>query len=116
MTCHLPEDEIIGDFLFPDHLLAQNTNIGSDPDGDFEDDIIESFLESNDKESVPFELTNIPPEKTQESLDHFSGDKFIEDYNIYDFLESHNINDESDKVEGVEDVVIDEFLDLIGDA
>ena len=47
-------------FLFPNHLLAQNTNVGSDPNGDFEDYIIEGFLESIKKESIPFELNNIP--------------------------------------------------------
>lgn len=60
---HLPKYEIIGFFLFLDHLLAQNKNIESDLDGDFEDDVIEGFLESIDKESVPFELTNIPPQQ-----------------------------------------------------
>ena len=58
---HLPEDEIIGNFLFLDNLLAQNTNVESDLDSDFEDDIIEGFLESINKEIFPFKLNNIPP-------------------------------------------------------
>jgi hypothetical protein len=32
---------------------------------------------------------------------------------IFESLESHNVNDERDHVEGVKNVVIDEFLDLI---
>jgi hypothetical protein len=50
---HVPKDEINENSILPKHLLAQNTNVGSDLDGDFEDDIIEEFLESIDKESIP---------------------------------------------------------------
>lgn len=112
---HLFEDEIIGNFLFSNHLLAQNTNIESDLDGDFETNNIEGFLESINKESVPFELTNIPTQQTHKSFDHFVQDELLEDLVISNFLVSHIVKDESDQVKGVEVVVIDEILELCDD-
>ena len=41
---HILKGEIIENFLFPDHSLAQNTHVR----GDVEDDIIEFLLESID--------------------------------------------------------------------
>ena len=84
-------------------------------DGDFEDDIIKGFLESIKKESSRVEPTDIPPQQYQEYLDHFVEDELSEYPLISKILVSHNENDESDQVESVEDAIIDEFLEVIGD-
>ena len=55
---------ILLNILFPDRLVAQDTNVGRDMDGCFEYDIIECFLDLIDKDSVHFELTNKPPKQT----------------------------------------------------
>ena len=77
--------------------------------------IIKGFLKLIEKESNPIELTNIPPQQTQKYLDHFAEDELLKVLIISDILVSHNANVKSDQVEGIKDVVINEFLEMIGD-
>ena len=87
----------------------------SGQDGGLEDAIIGGSLKLIKKENVDVELTNMIHQETQESLVHIYRYELIEHSISSDFFVSKNVNVENDQIEHFEDVIIDEFLELIGD-
>ena len=110
---HLLKEEIFKKLNHINPSINKDGNVGNDWEGGFDYVVIKEFLEPIEEENVKVKLTNMLHPETQESPDHMSRVKLLEQSNSSNMIITKSVN--FDQESGCEDAIMeDTFEDVDG--